>query len=122
MLKIDFEKFFKLFHFKKVFLVILALININGISFRLISFIKFGQISDSIKIATEGSQLDKNFLTNILESIGRNWCIVFLSLNFFNTFDELKVLDVIRIFFIFLFFSNFSTKGIMLKISPTLEP
>ena len=37
-------------------------------------------------------------------------------------FDELNVFDVIKICFIFLFFSNFSTKGIILNISPTLAP
>ena len=36
--------------------------------------------------------------------------------------DELNVEDVTKIFFIDFFFSNFSIKGTMLNISPTLEP
>ena len=37
-------------------------------------------------------------------------------------FAELKVFEVINIFFIFFLFSSFSIKGIMLRISPTLDP
>ena len=36
--------------------------------------------------------------------------------------DELSVLDVIKICFIFLSFSNFSISGTTLNISPTLAP
>ena len=39
-----------------------------------------------------------------------------------NTFDELRVEDVIKIVPILELFSNFSNKGIILSISPTLEP
>ena len=46
----------------------------------------------------------------------------FFNLNLDKTLDELRVLEVINIFLIFLFFSNLSIKGMTLKISPTLEP
>ena len=39
-----------------------------------------------------------------------------------KTFEELKVEEVINILPTEFFFSNFSTRGIILRISPTLEP
>ena len=45
----------------------------------------------------------------------------FLRFNPVNILDELRVVVVINIWEIFLFFSNFSIKGTMLKSSPTLE-
>ena len=55
-------------------------------------------------------------------SIGKNWWTVFLNLNFENICEELVVEEVTKIFFIFLFFSNFFIIGIMLNISPKLAP
>ena len=46
----------------------------------------------------------------------------FLNLNFLIIAAELRVEDVINIFFIEVFFSRFLTRGIILKISPTLDP
>jgi len=48
--------------------------------------------------------------------------MVFFNLYFLRTFDELSVVEVIKILPIDLFFSNFSTNGIILNISPTLAP
>jgi len=45
-----------------------------------------------------------------------------LNLNFFNIFDELNVEEVSNILLIDLSFSNFSITGIILNISPTLDP
>jgi len=44
------------------------------------------------------------------------------NLNLDRTFEELRVEDVTKILSILFFFSNFSIKGMMLSISPTLEP
>ena len=109
-------------HLLNVFSVILAFINTSGIDLLLIPKNILGQISDSIKIAIEGFQKFKNLFVKYVESIGKNWCVVFLKLYLVNIWEELKVDEVIKIFLTNLFFSNFSTIGIILKISPTLEP
>ena len=48
--------------------------------------------------------------------------MTFVNLNFSIIFEELKVFEVIKILTISFFFSNFSRKGIILCISPTLAP
>ena len=48
--------------------------------------------------------------------------MVFFNFKFLIINDELTVLDVINICLISLFFSNLSTNGIILWISPTLAP
>ena len=110
------------FHLLNDFLVILAFSNIRGMFLFFKLNIIFGQISDSTKIATDGFHWLKNLLVMKFTSIGKNWWIVFLNLNLLNTFAELNVLEVKSIFFIPFFFSNFSINGIMLSVSPTLEP
>jgi len=84
VLKIFFANVEKKSHLLKVFLVILPLIKTKGTFFFLISNKKFGQISESTKIANFGFQLSKKFLTNFKESIGKNlWCKFFIFLFFF---------------------------------------
>ena len=46
----------------------------------------------------------------------------FFNLNLSKSFDELRVVEVIKFCLFFGFFSNFSIKGIILIISPTLDP
>ena len=55
------QKFIANFHLLKVFFVILAFISSSGF-FLLICQIKFGQISESIKIDKFGFQCSKNLL------------------------------------------------------------
>ena len=57
----------------------LALSKIKEILYFLLCNIKFGQISDSMKIPTSGFQWSRNFLTTWGESIGAYWCIILLS-------------------------------------------
>ena len=109
-------------HLLKDFLVILAFNKIVGIFFLLILKSILGQISESIKITKLGFQKFKNFSAKLNLSIGKNWWIVFLNLNFLNIFEELSVDDVTNIWLIFFSFSNFSIKGTILFISPTLAP
>ena len=71
--KIFFAKFIINFHLLKDFSVILAFINSKGIFFSLICKIKFGQISESIKIDKFGFQCSKNLFVKIGTSNGKNW-------------------------------------------------
>ena len=66
------EKFFENFHLEKVFFVILPLTSNKGIFLSLIWKIKFGQISESIKIDKLGDQCFKNFFTYLRISKGKN--------------------------------------------------
>ena len=69
---IFFAKLINNFHLTKVFFVILAFTRSKGIFFLLICKIKFGQISESIKIDKLGDQCFKNFYTNLVISKGKN--------------------------------------------------
>ena len=63
---------FKNFHLENVFFDILPLTINKGIFLSLIWKIKFGQISESIKIDKLGDQCFKNFFTNLGISKGKN--------------------------------------------------
>ena len=101
------EKFFNFNHLLKLFFVILAFNNIKGILYFFILTNIIGQISDSKKIAISGFQYSKNLFVKKIWSIGKNWWVTFLNLNFSNILDELTVLEVISIFFILLSFPQF---------------
>ena len=66
------EKLIINFHLSKLFFVILAFINSKGIFFLLICEIKFGQISESIKIDKFGFQWSRNLFVQTEISKGKN--------------------------------------------------